>query len=639
VILSSAVEIYMYSVLFFFENMPKTLLRDVYAKTFEKKGLLHNTLILKDSISFYSDLKRFDKQIEALEPWQRRCLFLIYKSEKRGLSYSELRLTVPVSKAKELKDFLLNASRDYLIWQSKLEKQEFLYRGFSDFIESFSSNEYSDFNQIDSTNVVYYDHLLDWHLCRLLALAAKKQLKVNITGGLNKRSLNICESVVHFSKALSSNAPIDETQLLLYFLSESHWLVQMDSHLKPSSKAIVFLKKNGFRLRQEMISWWTKKRFFGNESHLRRLLSEFKKPLKIMDAASLFWTLDPSFRLPEDKNHMSWDCLPRPLRELWLLGLVQFHVLKDKIYGVSISEMGDDWLKEVVAPSTFGDLKVLPNFEVIFSSKNPPRVLYFLALLSEVQNDDLHLTSVFERVTYLDGLKTDLTAPELEEFLRWINLPNNVSDALNEWAHSYFSTQIKNVRLLKVTDSDLFKNLSNFSSFKDYVEEEIPNYGFIIDSKYEKEILKILSSYGFETNLIAEDNEEEAIQEKLIEEKFELEWYNASEPDYELKNLLDVETLAASMEDTKYGETYRKLEKTDLMQVIRYAKTTNTMIAANVLDPEEKKAEKKELIFYVRSLQFSKSPYTIKVYLASSKEVLDLALNQIDEIKLIYSRM
>ena len=222
-ILSSAVEIYMYSVLFFFENMPKTLLRDVYAKTFEKKGLLHNTLILKDSISFYSDLKRFDKQIEALEPWQRRCLFLIYKSEKRGLSYSELRLTVPVSKAKELKDFLLNASRDYLIWQSKLEKQEFLYRGFSDFIESFSSNEYSDFNQIDSTNVVYYDHLLDWHLCRLLALAAKKQLKVNITGGLNKRSLNICESVVHFSKALSSNAPIDETQILLYFLSESHW--------------------------------------------------------------------------------------------------------------------------------------------------------------------------------------------------------------------------------------------------------------------------------------------------------------------------------------------------------------------------------------------------------------------------------
>ena len=101
----------MFSISAFFNNMPKSLLRDVHAKAFGKKGLLNNTLIAKESIQFFSDKKRFEHSLSLLESWQFNCLYLIYRSESRGLTYYELRLTIPVNNSRELKQFLLNASR------------------------------------------------------------------------------------------------------------------------------------------------------------------------------------------------------------------------------------------------------------------------------------------------------------------------------------------------------------------------------------------------------------------------------------------------------------------------------------------------------------------------------------------------
>ena len=60
----------MLSIPFFFENMPKPLLRDVHAKAFGRKGLLNNTLIVKESVQFFSDKKHFESFSSTLESWQ-----------------------------------------------------------------------------------------------------------------------------------------------------------------------------------------------------------------------------------------------------------------------------------------------------------------------------------------------------------------------------------------------------------------------------------------------------------------------------------------------------------------------------------------------------------------------------------------
>jgi hypothetical protein len=629
----------MFSISTFFDNMPKSLLREVHAKAFGKKGLLNNTLIVKESIQYFSEKKRFDHFLSVLESWQVNCLYLIYRSESRGLTYNELRLTVPVNKARELQNFLLNACREYVIWQGKSTSHVLLYKGFSDFVDSFNSSGIEVFSSTETIGSLEYDYLFDWHICKILGMAAKGLLKVNLTEGLHRRSLALCENAITYSKALSSKATHDETLFILHFLSQNDWLGREDSLLKPTPKAHQFLKKNGFRLRQEIIAWWIKNRFRGNEDHFKRLLENLINPINIVDAAYLFWVIDPSYRILERTKTLTWDYLPKPLRELWFLGFVDFKCVKDKIHAVSLSKIGRAYLGNEVTPLVSGEVSSLANFELIVGAKNSPRLLFLVAVLATSQNDEPHLKSVFEKEAYLEGLKSGLTEEDVEEFIHWIKPPKNVHDSLLDWGSCFFGAKISTARLLKIENKKILEELMHFSHFMELIKEAIPGYGFILDPSKESDALKLLSHYGLLPNTNQVQTTIEPFKNANWEKEFVLPWPANLDPDYELKESLDKESFISSIEATKYGTLYRKLELMDLIKVMRYAKSTNTMLAAQVKNPDEKHATIKEIFFYAQTLHFSKSPYAAKVQLKDSEDILVLDLNHIQEIKLVYQGM
>ena len=120
----------------FFDGMSKPLLRDVHARAYGKKGLLNNALIQSEVLTYFSDRDRVAKLFAHMEPWQKRCLNLVYHSASRGLTYNELRLTVPVAKNKELRTFLLQMCREFLLWRSQASGVA-VYHGFTDFAHSF----------------------------------------------------------------------------------------------------------------------------------------------------------------------------------------------------------------------------------------------------------------------------------------------------------------------------------------------------------------------------------------------------------------------------------------------------------------------------------------------------------------------
>ena len=120
----------------FFDGMSKPLLRNAHAKAFGHKGLLNNALIQNETLSFYNDKNRVATLCEKMEPWQHRCMELIYNSASRGLTYNELRLTVPVSKARDLQTFLLSMCREYLLWRTAVGNTT-VYYGFSNFTGCF----------------------------------------------------------------------------------------------------------------------------------------------------------------------------------------------------------------------------------------------------------------------------------------------------------------------------------------------------------------------------------------------------------------------------------------------------------------------------------------------------------------------
>ena len=614
----------------FFDGMSKPLLRNAHAKAFGHKGLLNNALIQNETLSFYNDKNRVAALCEKMEPWQHRCMELIYNSASRGLTYNELRLTVPVSKARDLQTFLLSMCREYLLWRTAVGNTT-VYYGFSNFTGCFDL-PVTPLQNVPG-NGLAYQNLVDWHICIVLANAMLGDLKLNNSGVLHRRSYQICTDSFVMAKQVCDKAAENELSLIFNFLTGNGWLEQQESCLVPSEKALEFIRKNGFRLHQDLLSWWLKERFRGDRSHCVRLLRMLEKPLSAFEASRLFWVIDPSFRLQEKGSELSWDFLPRALRELWLLGFVRITLLGGKIASVVLDQSGKDWLESSIASIPEQNISCLPNFELIASTGTAPRVLFMLACLAHVENDEMYLRFSLNRESYMRGLKCGIAESEIESFKAWIKPPVNVESTLAEWNSSYYGAKVQTVRLLKIDSAEVLGELSRFPQFMECAEEFIPGYGFVLKPELEGRAFEILTNYGYCP--FVERNSENRTAAPVDEwrKDFAVAWPEAKAPDYELKEIVDSESLRTALNSTKYGNNYQRLSNFDLVQVLRYAKTVGALIGAKVKNPAKRGDKEIDRNFFVHALKLAKSPQFIEIqpYGSDAPEMLELSF--IQEVK------
>ncbi|MCQ2122584.1 MAG: hypothetical protein MJZ25_00185 [Fibrobacter sp.] len=616
----------------FFDGMSKPLLRAAHVRAFGPKGLLNNALIQSEVLSYYSDKKRVVELFSKMESWQRRCLNLIYHSGSRGLAFNELRLTIPVSKNRELQSFLLNMCRDYVLWRGASANNA-VYFGFADFMGCFDIPVEVEVQ--NNSGYSAYQNLLDWHISLVLSYAMRKELKVNSNGTIHRRSYQICADSFATAKQISERAAENELSLIFNFLVVNGWLELEDSYLVPSEKSLEYIRKNGFRLHQDVVSWWLKERFRGDRAHCAQLLSELAQPKSVIDASYLLWVLDPTARLQEKNRDVAWDYLPRPLRELWLLGLVNFQMVHGKVSAVALSQSGSDWISKAIATIPEQNISCLPNFELIASTGTSPRVLFTLACLAKVENDELYLRFTLDKESYVRGLKCGLPEVEIENFKSWIKPPENVASTINEWNASYYGAKVQTVRLLKIEDVKILSDLSHFPQFLEFTEEYIPNYGFILKPECETRAFEILESFGFCPYVERNIADRLAAPSEEWRKDFVAAWPESKSTDYELKDEADENTLQTALNSTKYGSNYQKLSTFDLVKVLRYAKTVGTLVGAKVKDPNKRGAKETEIVFHVLALKLAKSPQTIEIQVRGKDEKESLDLNFIQEVKVV----
>lgn len=622
----------MYDLNSFFDGMSKTLLRNAHAKAFGHKGLLNNALIQSETLEFYKDVGRARDLFHKMKPWQRRCLNLLYHSGSRGLTYNELRLTVPVSESRFLQDFLLSLCKEFLAWRTS-SAGSMVYYGFSDFAGCFEISD--EDGEAKANSYLSFGNLMDWHICLVLSFAMRKELKVNSNSTIHRRSYQMCLDSLTAARLLSDKAAENELSLIFLFLTENGWLEQEDSCLVPSEKALEFIRKNGFRLHQDVVSWWVKERFRGDRGHCVQLLNELLEPKSALDASYRFWVMDPASRLLEKNKEMAWDYLPRPLRELWLLGLVKFSVVRGKVETVLLDQSGMDWVQNAIASIPEQNISCLPNFELIVSTGTNPRVLFSLACLAKVENDETFLRFNLNRESYIQGLKSGLPEAEIEHFKTWIKPPVNVASTIAEWNSSFYGARVHTVRLLKIEDLKILTELSRFPQFTECTEEYIPGYGFILKPELEKRVFEILENYGFNPFVERHDVTRIHVSSDEWRKDFAVAWPEAKAPDYELKNDADEGTIQTALNSTKYGSNYQQLAMFDLVKVLRYAKTVGTLVGAKVKDSTKRLAKEEEKIFFVHGLHLAKPPQTIEIQVYGQEEKTSLDLSFIKEIKVI----
>ena len=621
----------------FLNNMAKPQLKELHAKAFGAKGLLNNAKILSETLSHFADTSRFDAFYASLESWKRRCIFLIYHSEIRGLELNELRLSIPANKRDEVEPFLLESAKDLYICRLKTEKGTYVYQGFEDFLKGALLAD-EEIPASEKERFFGYEDMLVWHLCLMLSYVRLGKMKMNGAGNLHRRSIQFCEEAFRYSKALSAEATREEIVLLLEFLSSNGWVEQRGMDLLVTDKALDFLKHNGFRLKNEILEWWVKRRFHGSDAFFRHMLFSVRRNSSIFHAEQIFWTLDPTFRMPMPTDEIFWSSLPKPLAELWILGVLEFSTQAGKILSVRISDWAREWLVAGAAPMLGAQISALPNFEMVISVKSAPRVLFMSACLAEVRNDEPYLRFSISKDSFLNGLKTGFSKESVESFEGWVNAPANVLEAMHEWEACYYDSSFDTVRVLKIDRAETREALEKFPQFKEMTQETIPGYGFIVKQEFEPKIRELLKHFGLEPALPANRVPVEAFHNTDWNKAFYLRFPPEGVADSLFKPEVDGSSVAAALETTKYGGDFQKFAMVDLFKVLRYARSTGGSLEARLSKKEVKNVKlpplPAEIRFRVEELHFSKVPFIAKIAIEPGGKTLELPLESIAELRM-----
>lgn len=616
----------------YLEAAPKTLLRELHTRYLGKRGLLNNSQILGEVCDFLHASPRVLEWKASLEAWQLRTMRFIYQSGSRGLEAHELLASVPAHHRNSLPAFLLGAAEQMLLWRSK-STNSFVYYGFDEFSKDFPPEiqplaEKSALRWMDNAS------LTEWHLVSTLASAQLGRLRLNANGDLHRRSIQLCEDSFRYSAQLASGAPADELLLILQFLLDKDWLRLQDGLLQPARTALEFIRRSGFRLKSELLHWWISRRFSGEEEQLRILLGSLENEVCAREAGQLFWPLDPASRPFTDEGTLSWENLPRPLRELWVLGLLETTTEEGRLARLRLTASGKDWLAGHTTPPAVTHHACLPNFEMILSVTSGPLRLFQAACLARVENDEPILRFTLGRDLFLEGLRSGLPTGFDDEFMQWCGAPANVQEALREWHNVHHGAVIATLRILRISDPVKMGELSQFPQFLEFTQETIPGWGFVLKTGHESALREMLKHFGLEPPPDAPENEPKILRQAEWSKQFHLPWPAPGETDYDFKPGPNREAMASAMGATKYSTEFQQLDQNKLLQVLRYAHVTETPLEATVKDPADRKATERTLAFTIQRLQVRREPFVLEAVLSPGREILEIPFLHIQQIRL-----
>jgi len=505
------------------KNAPGSYLSRLRTKFTQKNGLVQNSKIQSELCAEILDEERLHKWLQKRKEWEALAMGLIYASGSRGLHFKELERTLETDQ-KNLVAFLNEAVSEVFLWSAKCQGS-YIYYGFTDFDDLFLNYLLKEEETLEPTVWLSNEKKAELHL---LLMLSKIQLgKISI-----KRDLSLSHSAKkHIAKIFENSKFFDNlimedcVRLQLSFLIYEKWIstTAEESELKLLTPAYDFLQNNGFRLFSEFIFWWEHERF-RHKNDLLKLLKFFEKPISVSKAACLFWPSDTNSRLPKSKA-ISWQFLPLPLKELWILGILKIQVKKKSILAFSLSEFGESVFFAKRSKENLSEpiIASSSNFEWLLSHNNGAFRIFQMSCFAQAKNEEDPLRFVLSKESFLEGLRSRLPDSFVQDFFSWNRAVQNVTVALDEWHHICSDSSIDPLYVLRIRNQKKFAELSIYKPFLACVEEIIPNWGFVIKEENEKKIRGMLEHFSLEPHPSELNHGKDKVLQKLAEsENFKL---------------------------------------------------------------------------------------------------------------------
>jgi hypothetical protein len=506
------------------KNAPGSYLSRLRTKFTKKSGLVQNSKILDELCDEILNKERLQKWLHKKNEWELLALGLIYASLSRGLHFKELERNLETDQ-KTLIAFLNEAANEMFIWHTKCQGS-YIYYGFADFEDSFLNYSFKSEETPEPTAWISNEKKLELHLLFLLAKIQLDKIAVKKNNSLSHIATKHLNEIFDKSKNIDTSVSKDEIRMQFSFLVSEKWVLKdaESGNVKLLASAYEFLRNNGFRLFSEFLFWWERERF-RNRSDLLKLLKIFEKPVNALNAAWLFWTHDTGSRMPKNKNSITWQYLPVPLRELWILGILKMQTKKKHIIAFSLSELGESvfFAKKPKENLPEPIVACSSNFEWLVSQNNGAFRIFQMSCFAKAKNEEELLRFAVSKESFLDGLRSGLPKEYVQDFMYWNKAMPNVANALSEWIHIYGDSSIESMHTLRIRNPSKFAELSIYKPFLLCVEEIIPNWGFVIKAENEKKIRGILTHFSLEpSSSIPKHNRKESLNKLAEIENFTL---------------------------------------------------------------------------------------------------------------------
>ncbi len=470
----------MQSLLEYLASAPKTHLAKLHRRDYPEAGLQPAAKVVEAVQARALDAERMRGVLRGLEKEGRRLLLAVYVAEERGMSEAELARGCEGGPSQAA--FLLSTLEYELLVFSR-EGEGRSYHGFRemaphlvpDLLAEFAGPEAPPDDDGRAVWISNSAHVTS-HLCHFLAQAARGELRATQAGELHRKSLQDLAYGFSYGDALSRTVAAEEVVFLFAFAAESGLLgVDDDGVLRLSPLAPAFLDEGRAEIARKLREWWFR-RMRGMERTLNALAA-VGSAYGVATLAPLFTVYAGWEKRAKASELSTWENLPRPLRELWMLGGVDFAMSKGRIRWGRIMAGADD---SDAAHRSAESPRGLPNLEALVPIGAPMSRQFQVELLASRDNDEALTRFRFTKESVVKGLQAGVTAEAMRELAGWLGFEAAARRSLDDWAASYVTTAFREVFMLRVRDGERFRELEEFPQFMELVTEVIPGYGFAL---------------------------------------------------------------------------------------------------------------------------------------------------------------
>ncbi len=483
----------------FLASAPKPHLAKLYRRENPDAGLVAASKVSEAVLASALDPERLDTVLNDLEPGGRRLLLAVYASEERGMLESEL-VRGCEEGAGEAGYWL--GALEYELLALRREGEHRSYHGFRELAPLLLPRLLGEFlpaAQIPPHTawISNVPHVAS-HFCHFLARAARGELRLTQSGELHRKCLQDLARSFASGAGLSSAAGEEEAILLHRFAVDSELVLDDDGTLRPAPPASELLEDGNAGFAARLRGWWLHRRARGLGRTLEALGAREEGGSAFGASAlapflAVYEGWDKA-RAKAPAELSTWENLPRLLRELWILGGIEFAMHRGRVRWARTPAPADAGLPEEQGIGARG----LPNFEALVPGSVPLNRLFQVELLAARENDERVIRYRFSKDSVVAGLRAGLGLELLEEVAGWLGFEAPARRVLAEWAATYASASFCELFVLRVTDAARFADLEAFPRFMDLVTEVIPGYGFVLPRQARERARELLRAFDLQ---------------------------------------------------------------------------------------------------------------------------------------------